>query len=274
DREPPAGGDPVRRGVPGRLPGLSGGCGTLRGRAGRACPRAPGPSPGVTPCHKTVPTYGQAPCHVDRCLPAQHSRCMDESSTAPGAHRAADHGGPAAARAKSIGEALISARGVDKFFGDFQALKGIDLDIRRGEVVALIGASGSGKSTLCRCLNRLETITSGQITIDGEQLPEEGKALTRLRADVAMVFQGCSLSPHLRAVENVTQGPRRVRGVAKAAAGAQAMELLERVGLAHKAHSLPAALSGGQQQRVATARSLAMKPKAMLFDEPTSALDP
>ena len=188
---------------------------------------------------------------------------MNESSTRRGDRRT-----------KTIGEPLISARGVDKFFGDFQALRNIDLDIHRGEVVALIGASGSGKSTLCRCLNRLETITSGEITIDGEQLPEEGRDLTRLRADVGMVFQGFNLFPHLRAIDNVTLGPRKVRGVPKAEAERQAMELLERVGLADKANSLPTALSGGQQQRVAIARALAMKPKAMLFDEPTSALDP
>ncbi|UEJ84534.1 amino acid ABC transporter ATP-binding protein [Brachybacterium halotolerans subsp. kimchii] len=169
---------------------------------------------------------------------------------------------------------MISVRGVDKHFGDFQALKDIDLDIHRGEVVALIGASGSGKSTLCRCINRLETISAGGILIDGEPLPEEGRDLARLRSDVGMVFQSFNLFPHLRAVDNVTLGPTKVRGVSKAEATKEAMDLLARVGLTGKEHSLPAALSGGQQQRVAIARALAMKPKAMLFDEPTSALDP
>jgi glutamate transport system ATP-binding protein len=171
-------------------------------------------------------------------------------------------------------EPVISVRGVDKHFGDFQALKDIDLDIHRGEVVALIGASGSGKSTLCRCINRLETISAGEIRIDGEPLPEEGRDLARLRSDVGMVFQSFNLFPHLRAVENVTLGPTKVRGASKAEATKEAMDLLARVGLTGKEHSLPAALSGGQQQRVAIARALAMKPKAMLFDEPTSALDP
>ena len=195
---------------------------------------------------------------------------MEETSSTPGAP--AEQREPS--RPGQSGEPLISVRGVTKFFGDFQALKDIDLDIHRGEVVALIGASGSGKSTLCRCVNRLETITDGEILIDGEPLPEEGKALTALRSDVGMVFQSFNLFPHLKAIDNVTLGPRKVRGVPKAEAEAQARELLERVGLADKANSLPAALSGGQQQRVAIARALAMKPKALLFDEPTSALDP
>ena len=171
-------------------------------------------------------------------------------------------------------EPLISVRGVSKNFGDFQALRDINLDIHRGEVVALIGASGSGKSTLCRCINRLETISSGEIIIDGSPLPEEGADLARLRADVGMVFQSFNLFPHLKAIDNVTLGPTKVRKVPKAQARTEALELLERVGLSDKAHNLPTALSGGQQQRVAIARALAMKPKALLFDEPTSALDP
>ncbi|WP_010533013.1 amino acid ABC transporter ATP-binding protein [Brachybacterium squillarum] len=175
---------------------------------------------------------------------------------------------------KQIGEPLISVRGVTKYFGDFAALTDIDLDIREREVVALIGASGSGKSTLCRCINRLETISDGEITIDGEPLPEEGRELTRLRSDVGMVFQSFNLFPHLKAIDNVSLGPRKVRRLPKAEAEARAVELLERVGLADKAQSLPTALSGGQQQRVAIARALAMEPKALLFDEPTSALDP
>jgi glutamate transport system ATP-binding protein len=169
---------------------------------------------------------------------------------------------------------LVRVRNVDKHFGTFQALTDINLDIARGEVVVVVGASGSGKSTLCRCINRLETISSGSITVDGVQLPEEGKALAQLRSDVGMVFQSFNLFGHKTALENVVLGPTKVRGQSRAEATERARELLERVGVAHKEDSYPSELSGGQQQRVAIARALAMRPKVMLFDEPTSALDP
>ncbi|WAL41020.1 amino acid ABC transporter ATP-binding protein [Brevibacterium sp. BRM-1] len=169
---------------------------------------------------------------------------------------------------------LVDIRGVDKHFGDFQALKGIDLQIERGEVVVVIGPSGSGKSTLCRTINRLETIDAGTIAIDGKPLPQEGRPLAQLRSDVGMVFQSFNLFAHMTILENVTLGPIQVRGLKKQEAEAEAMELLERVGVGHQAGKYPAQLSGGQQQRVAIARSLAMRPKVMLFDEPTSALDP
>nr|WP_113904029.1 MULTISPECIES: amino acid ABC transporter ATP-binding protein [Brevibacterium] len=171
-------------------------------------------------------------------------------------------------------QVLVSMANVEKHYGDFHALKHIDLDIRHGEVVVVIGPSGSGKSTLCRTINRLETITSGTITIDGKELPAEGAALAALRSDVGMVFQSFNLFAHKTILENVTLGPIKVRKLSKAEAEKQAMALLERVGVAHQADKYPAQLSGGQQQRVAIARALAMKPKVMLFDEPTSALDP
>jgi glutamate transport system ATP-binding protein len=163
---------------------------------------------------------------------------------------------------------------VQKHYGDFLALKDIDLTVGKGEVVILIGPSGSGKSTLCRTINRLETFESGTISIDGQQLPEEGKALAALRADVGMVFQSFNLFAHKTILDNVTLGPIKVRKLSKADAEKKAMELLERVGVAHQSQKYPAQLSGGQQQRVAIARSLAMDPEVMLFDEPTSALDP
>ena len=172
------------------------------------------------------------------------------------------------------GDPLVVVRDVQKHYGDFQALTDIDLTVNRGEVVVVIGPSGSGKSTLCRTINRLETITSGSITIDGRELPKEGKALANLRADVGMVFQAFNLFSHLTILENVTLGPIKVKKMKKADAEAEAKVLLERVGVAQQASKLPAQLSGGQQQRVAIARALAMKPKVMLFDEPTSALDP
>jgi len=173
-----------------------------------------------------------------------------------------------------MAEPLVVVKDVQKHYGDFQALKDIDLTVERGEVVVVIGPSGSGKSTLCRTINRLETITSGTITIDGKELPKEGKALANLRAEVGMVFQSFNLFAHLTILENVTLGPIRVRGLKKAEAEKEARELLDRVGVGHQASKLPAQLSGGQQQRVAIARALAMRPKVMLFDEPTSALDP
>ncbi|MFF8188614.1 amino acid ABC transporter ATP-binding protein [Microbacterium sp. NPDC016588] len=171
-------------------------------------------------------------------------------------------------------EPLVVLSDVQKHYGQFQALKDIDLIVDRGEVVVVIGPSGSGKSTLCRTINRLETITSGSITIDGDPLPEEGKGLAKLRADVGMVFQSFNLFAHLTILENVTLGPIKVRKMKKADAEKEARALLDRVGVGHQADKLPAQLSGGQQQRVAIARALAMKPKVMLFDEPTSALDP
>ena len=169
---------------------------------------------------------------------------------------------------------LVVVENVQKHYGEFQALSDIDLTVNTGEVVVVIGPSGSGKSTLCRTINRLETITSGSIRIDGKELPAEGKALAHLRADVGMVFQSFNLFAHLTILENVTLGPIKVRGLKKSEAEAEAMTLLKRVGVAQQANKLPAQLSGGQQQRVAIARALAMQPKVMLFDEPTSALDP
>ena len=169
---------------------------------------------------------------------------------------------------------MIRMTDVQKYFDDFQALKDINLEVPRGQVVVVLGPSGSGKSTLCRTINRLETIEEGTIEIDGAHLPEEGRALAKLRADVGMVFQSFNLFPHLTIRDNVTLGPIKVKKMKKAEAGKKSMELLERVGIANQADKYPAQLSGGQQQRVAIARALAMNPKIMLFDEPTSALDP
>ena len=169
---------------------------------------------------------------------------------------------------------LVRVEQVVKTFGPFVALDHVDLTVRRGEVVVVIGPSGSGKSTLCRCINRLETVDSGRIVIDGVPLPEEGKALAALRADVGMVFQSFNLFGHKTVLENVTLGPIKVRGEPRADAERRARELLDRVGVGSQAGKHPAELSGGQQQRVAIARALAMRPKLMLFDEPTSALDP
>ncbi|MFG2007043.1 amino acid ABC transporter ATP-binding protein [Spirillospora sp. NPDC048911] len=169
---------------------------------------------------------------------------------------------------------MIEVRGLTKRFGDTHALRDIDLDVAKGEVVVVIGPSGSGKSTLCRCLNRLESPTSGEIRVDGRPLPAEGRELARLRADVGMVFQSFNLFQHKTVLDNLTLAPMKVRGVGRAEAERTARELLDRVGIGGQAAKLPAQLSGGQQQRAAIARALAMRPKAMLFDEPTSALDP
>ncbi|CAH0259517.1 Glutamine transport ATP-binding protein GlnQ [Arthrobacter sp. Bi26] len=172
------------------------------------------------------------------------------------------------------GDALVSLKAVNKHYGQLHVLKDINLNVRKGEVVVVIGPSGSGKSTLCRAINRLETIDDGDIKIDGKELPAEGKELAKLRADVGMVFQSFNLFAHKTILENITLGPIKVKGVPKGEADKDAMALLERVGVGQQAPKLPAQLSGGQQQRVAIARALAMKPKVMLFDEPTSALDP
>jgi glutamate transport system ATP-binding protein len=173
-----------------------------------------------------------------------------------------------------MGEPLVVLDGVNKHFGDLHVLRDISMTVDKGEVVILIGPSGSGKSTLCRAINRLETIESGSITIDGRLMPEEGKALANLRADVGMVFQSFNLFAHKTILDNITLGPIKVRKKSKADAEKRARELLERVGVAHQAAKFPAQLSGGQQQRVAVARSRGRDPKVMLFDEPTSALDP
>ncbi|MGD9754866.1 MAG: amino acid ABC transporter ATP-binding protein [Acidimicrobiia bacterium] len=172
------------------------------------------------------------------------------------------------------GSPLVSLQKVNKSFGPLHALRDIDLDIAAGEVVVLIGPSGSGKSTLCRTVNRLEPIDSGTILFEGRPLPEEGRALAQLRADVGMVFQNFNLFAHRTVLDNVTLGPIKVRRRSRTEARQEAMALLERVGIADKAQRHPAELSGGQQQRAAIARALAMQPKVMLFDEPTSALDP
>lgn len=163
---------------------------------------------------------------------------------------------------------------VNKHFGDLHVLKDIDLEVARGQVVVVLGPSGSGKSTLCRTINRLEPIDSGSISVDGQPLPAEGRALAELRSEVGMVFQSFNLFAHKTIVENVALAPRKVRRKGRDEARTDAMALLERVGVANQADKYPAQLSGGQQQRVAIARSLAMNPKVMLFDEPTSALDP
>jgi glutamate transport system ATP-binding protein len=169
---------------------------------------------------------------------------------------------------------LVELTGVRKSFGDNVVLEGIDLGIDRGEAIVVAGPSGSGKSTMLRCINGLEGIDSGDIRFDGHSVPNAGKGIYGLRAEMGMVFQQFNLFPHKTVLENITLGPIEVKNVAKDEARDEAKKLLERVGIPEKAGSYPADLSGGQQQRVAIARALAMQPKLMLFDEPTSALDP
>ena len=181
---------------------------------------------------------------------------------------------PGSSATSSHAQYMVAMDGVQKWFGDLHVLQDIDLHVAPGEVVVVIGPSGSGKSTLCRTINRLETIDEGTITVDGDKLPDEGKALADLRADVGMVFQAFNLFAHKTILENVTLGPIKVRKQPKDEAEQRARELLGRVGIEEQAGKYPAQLSGGQQQRVAIARALAMEPKVMLFDEPTSALDP
>ncbi|WP_431833144.1 amino acid ABC transporter ATP-binding protein [Bifidobacterium adolescentis] len=169
---------------------------------------------------------------------------------------------------------LVELTHVEKHYGDLHVLKDINLTVRKGEVLVIVGPSGSGKSTMCRTINRLETIDSGDIRIDGKPLPQEGKELASLRAEVGMVFQSFNLFANKTILENVTLAPIKVRHMDKKEAEDLAMDLLGRVGVASQASKMPSQLSGGQQQRVAIARALAMRPKVMLFDEPTSALDP
>ncbi|WP_328751553.1 amino acid ABC transporter ATP-binding protein [Streptomyces sp. NBC_00285] len=174
----------------------------------------------------------------------------------------------------AVVDPLIELRDVNKYYGELHVLQDIDLTVGKGEVVVVIGPSGSGKSTLCRTINRLETIKSGSITLDGRPLPEEGKALAKLRAEVGMVFQSFNLFAHKTVLQNISLAQVKVRRRGKDEADRRSRELLDRVGLTDQADKYPAQLSGGQQQRVAIARALAMEPKALLFDEPTSALDP
>ncbi len=172
------------------------------------------------------------------------------------------------------GESIIEVIGVDKFFGDFQALRDINMNVGRQEVVVVIGPSGSGKSTLIRCINRLEKHDRGRIVVDGIEVTDDVKTVQEVRRETGMVFQQFNLFPHLTVIDNITLAPRQVRHLPKKEAEEAAMTLLERVGIPEQARKYPGQLSGGQQQRVAIARSLAMTPKVMLFDEPTSALDP
>lgn len=172
------------------------------------------------------------------------------------------------------GEPMIVCDGVEKWFDDFQALRGVDLVIGRQEVVVVLGPSGSGKSTLIRCVNRLEKHDRGRIVVDGIELSDDLRNIQEIRREVGMVFQQFNLFPHLTVLDNVTLAPRQVRRRPRADARKSGMELLERVRIPEQANKYPGQLSGGQQQRAAIARALAMEPKVMLFDEPTSALDP
>jgi ABC-type polar amino acid transport system ATPase subunit len=174
----------------------------------------------------------------------------------------------------NVGDVVIEMRKVDKSYGNYKVLRGIDLSVRRGERIVICGPSGSGKSTLIRCLNQLETHQSGEITIDGTRVYAGLKGLDMIRREIGMVFQSFNLFPHLTVLQNCTLAPIKVRGVPKAEAEATARAILERVHIPEQANKYPVQLSGGQQQRVAIARSLCMNPKIMLFDEPTSALDP
>jgi aspartate/glutamate/glutamine transport system ATP-binding protein len=169
---------------------------------------------------------------------------------------------------------LISFQQVEKHYGDFHVLKGINLQVNQGEVVVVVGPSGSGKSTMLRCINRLETITSGELIVNEYKVSDKKTDINLMRRDIGMVFQHFNLYPHKKVIDNITLAPMKVRGMAKKEAEEVAMYYLEKVGIQDKADRFPSQLSGGQQQRVAIARGLAMKPKIMLFDEPTSALDP
>ncbi len=173
-------------------------------------------------------------------------------------------------------EIIIQAEGVKVNFGDFWALKGIDIEVRTGEIIVILGPSGSGKSTFIRTLNRLQPHSGGKIILDGIPIDDDTsiKDLKYIRSEVGFVFQQFNLFPHLTIMENITLAPMKVKGMSKTKAEEKAMELLERVGIPEQAYKYPSGLSGGQQQRVAIARALAMDPKIMLFDEPTSALDP
>jgi polar amino acid transport system ATP-binding protein len=174
----------------------------------------------------------------------------------------------------SAPDTLIQMQNVDKFFGDFQALKNINLEVKRGERIVICGPSGSGKSTLIRCINRLEKHNAGQIIISGKELTDQVKDIDAVRREVGMVFQSFNLFPHMTIVKNLMLAQRLVRKISKAEATKTAMHFLERVKIAEQADKYPVQLSGGQQQRVAIARALCMKPEIILFDEPTSALDP